>query len=285
MRRILRPHVRVDHVVPHAQRDEDVRGHVLGVSGIGRDAAVCARSVDAERGVRWIVDGVDHVVRRARMIGMRAEDASRNGVRAQIRRHIAVALVESQQRQCVEELRFDVVRIRTAKAIEACRPERVAPRFADIFIVQRLRRPEPRALVLRPRLRRSLGRRRRKTTQHGTSGGRVLLIPHRMRIAHRFAPVRHHVAGIELLRLAKGGGGLWIVEIMEVEHAANECRVRGGRGRSREGERAELRGDERRRGIVRHLVMDASGIGALLGREGHGAQYEADADDGLHTAH
>ena len=73
MRLMLRAHVRGDHIVPHAERDEDVRGHVLRVRGVWRDPAVRARGIEAERGVRGIVDGMDQVVRATRMIRMRRE--------------------------------------------------------------------------------------------------------------------------------------------------------------------------------------------------------------------
>ena len=62
-----------------------------------------------------------------------------------------------------------------------------------------------------------------------------------------------------MLRLAKCGGRLRIVEVVQIEHATNERGVRIRRRRGSEGERAQPRR------LERHLVVHAAGVGAFLG--------------------
>jgi hypothetical protein len=63
--------VLLHHLRPHAEREEDVRRHVLRVIGAGRDDGVALRGIQADGRVDRIVEGVNDVVRRAGMLGLR----------------------------------------------------------------------------------------------------------------------------------------------------------------------------------------------------------------------
>ena len=67
-RRIGGRQVRVDRLLPEPEPREDVRRHVERVGRGGRDLRVGARRRQRLGGERRIVEGVDHVVRDARMI-------------------------------------------------------------------------------------------------------------------------------------------------------------------------------------------------------------------------
>ncbi len=163
--------------------------------------------------------------------------------------------------------------------VETRGEERVATRLAHIVVVQRLRTREPRALAGRTRFRETSRRRGREPAKRGARSRRVLLIPHRVRVAHRFAPVRHHVARIERLRLAERGRRLRIVEVVQIEHAAVERGVRSGRRRCRERDLSEPRLDARLRGVVVHVVVRATRVGHLLRDEGRRARQHYRRDD------
>ena len=73
------PLVRGHHVVPEAHCHEDVRRHVLGVAGGGRDLGVGSRRGQAQGRMDGIVEGVDRVVDGPRMVGVPLQDRLRYG--------------------------------------------------------------------------------------------------------------------------------------------------------------------------------------------------------------
>ena len=66
--------VRCGDLLPHAVLDEDVRGHVTGMGYGWRDLRELPRRGKCDGCVHRVVEGVDDVVRRAGMLGVRAED-------------------------------------------------------------------------------------------------------------------------------------------------------------------------------------------------------------------
>lgn len=129
----------------------------------------------------------------------------------------------------MEELRLDVARIRRAEVVETRGKKCVASRLAHVVVVERFGSGEPCPLASGAGLGQSLRRRRRESSQRRASRRAVLLVPHRVRVAHLLSPVRHHVARIDPLRTAKGGRGLRTMKVVEVEHPTNELAVRSRR--------------------------------------------------------
>src|SRR5438105_3513891 len=76
------------------------------------------------------------------------------------------------------------------------------------------------------RLRRALCPRRSEPLQGGAGGGEVLLIPDRMRVGHRLAPIRHREIGIDLLRLAEALRRCGVFEVVQQRQTAEKCRLR-----------------------------------------------------------
>ena len=217
--------------------------------------AYAFRRLQAERGVRGIVGGVDEIVRRTRMMRMRFEYRQHQLVRLLIRDRFALPLIQSEQRQRVERRRLDVIGIARVHLPQRIRPRRIPLRLRPGRRVQILHALEPRALLRTPRQCETRFSRRRQLHQRLLRRGGVLLIPHRMRVRHRLAPVSHHVGRVELLRFLKGDRRARIVEVVEEQHAADERRVRGGVRLRREVDRAE-----HQRG---------AGVGGVVGHPGH----------------
>ena len=119
-----RPHVArrplgVDHrhgplvdphrIVPLAQRQEDVAGHVQGVAGVGRNVGVEPRGPHAQRRVIRIVVAVDQVVQHAGVALVGREHLLQQARRAHVERHVAALVRQAQDRQGVEGAGVDVV--------------------------------------------------------------------------------------------------------------------------------------------------------------------------------
>ena len=77
--------------IPHAHRHEDVAGHVPRMVRAGRDLRVRSSRAKAERGMNRVVEGVDDVVRRARVVGISEEDVLRQRAGAHVGGHVAGA--------------------------------------------------------------------------------------------------------------------------------------------------------------------------------------------------
>src|SRR5207237_5439047 len=103
------------------------------------------------------------------------------------------------------------------------------------FAVENFDGLKVRALAIALRLRRALRPRRSEPLQGGAGGREVLLIPDRMRVRHRLAPIRHREIGIDLLRLAEAICRCGVFEIVQQSETAEERRLRS-RG-ARVGER------------------------------------------------
>ena len=73
--------VRCDRFLPVADAREDVRRHVLGVGGGGRDLGVAPRRIEALLGDRRIVVEVDQVMRDAGMLRLALARSARGSPR------------------------------------------------------------------------------------------------------------------------------------------------------------------------------------------------------------
>ena len=105
----VRPHVGLDHVVPHAHGQEDVGGHVLRVSGVGRQGPVRSGGSHRQRGVSGVVERMDRVVRGPGMVRVLPEQVQGDGARTHVGRHVAVALTQAQEGKRVERARLEVL--------------------------------------------------------------------------------------------------------------------------------------------------------------------------------
>jgi hypothetical protein len=234
VRRHLPPHdahgvlVRGNQLVPHAEREEDVRRHVLRVTCVGRVARERARSLEASRRVGRVVHSVDKIMRRSGVIGVTAEDLVREIGGPLVGRHVAHALVESQQRERVEELRLVVAGIGRGQLGHRGLEQRI-PGGLRPWSVQQLDRVQVSGLALRPRGFATRGRRRREFRKHGSARVRVLDVPDRVVPGHRLTPIRHRKAGIGLLCLAERFPRFPVVKEVQQECAPLERPPRTGR--------------------------------------------------------
>jgi hypothetical protein len=69
---------------------------------------------------------------------------------------------------------------------------------------------------------------------HLSRGLRVLLVPERMVVRHRLAPVTHHEIGVHFRSLAKRFQSLFVPKRMQRSNATQEMRLRRFRARGRE---------------------------------------------------
>ena len=126
----LRPQggdVRADCLIPHAQRQEDVAGHVLRVRGARGDLRIRPRGREPQRGVRRIVERVDDVVRRARVIGIPPQHLLGERAGAHVRRNVARPLAQPQERERVERAGLEIARVGRRQTAHGRGVERVAP--------------------------------------------------------------------------------------------------------------------------------------------------------------
>ncbi len=217
--------VRRHHLVPHAQRDEDVRGHVLGVAGGGRDRRVGPRRTQPQRRVHRIIVGVDQVMGGARVLRVVAERFLDDRRRPHICRDVSALVGGSEKRQRVECGRFVVVRILLPQAAHRIGVGEVARSLVAVT-VQDIQR----AQVVLFAVGRCLGQprfgRRSQPTQRRQRRLTVLLLPDGMVVRHRLAPVGEGEVGVDALSLAKRLGGVGILEAVEQQNASQEGLLR-----------------------------------------------------------
>ena len=92
--------------------DEDVRRHVLRVTGRRRDAGIRPRGPQPERRVNRIVVGVNQIVRRAGMVRVIAEHRLEDRRGAHVDGEVAALVRRAEERQRVERGGVRIVRIR-----------------------------------------------------------------------------------------------------------------------------------------------------------------------------
>ena len=112
LRHAERAQVLVRHEVPHPVLDEDVRWHVDGVRDGRNDLRVDVRGLERERRVHRIVERMDDVVHRARMVRVALEHVHRQcaGLDVHARRAIVDGARGAQDRQRIERLHLVVIR-------------------------------------------------------------------------------------------------------------------------------------------------------------------------------
>ncbi|MYH27689.1 MAG: hypothetical protein F4137_02300 [Acidobacteria bacterium] len=122
-RRRVRGGVRRRDVVPHPELDEDVRRHVQRVHDTGRDCGEARGRRQRDSRVNRIVEGVNDVVRGARMIRVVVEHPQRDGARLHVRaiRLVAIVARGGQQRQRVERLHLVIVGVGGGKPLHLVR--------------------------------------------------------------------------------------------------------------------------------------------------------------------
>ncbi len=251
---VARPDVRVHDVVPHAEGHEDVRRHVLRVAGVRRDLGVGPRRLQPEGCVHGIVEGVDDVVGRSRVVGIGVEDGLSDGGRARVGREVALAVGAPQDRQRVEGARLHVRGMGGRQPGHRAHVRRVPLRLGSLA-VQDVERREVRRLPLGGRPRPPCRRRGRVAGQRGQRRLLVLLPPERVVVGHRLAPVRHGEVRVLLLSRPKGERRILELEGMEEEDALDEVGLRRPAAGVGEVDRAQAavlcargrhRGEERR---------------------------------------
>ena len=227
------PDVGAHHVVPQPHGDEDVRGHVLGVGGIGRDVGVGPRGLQAQGRVLGVVVGVDDVVGRARVAGVGGEDLLGHPGGALVRGEVPGAVAGAQDGQGVERLGLQIRREGGGEPAHGLHVERVPLGLAGSGrrggrAVQHVHGPQVAPLPLGGgSVGPGLGR--GGVAAQGHPGGvRVLLAPERVVVRHGLAPVGQREARVGPLRPAELFGRIFELEGVEQEHALEE-RLLGGR--------------------------------------------------------
>ena len=103
--------------VPHPQREEDMRAHVLGVTGVGCDPRVDSRRAQAERGVRRVIVTVNQLMNESRVFLMVYPRFLQHARGPHIGWDVAarVSCAESRERvkgRCINILRISLVELR-----------------------------------------------------------------------------------------------------------------------------------------------------------------------------
>jgi hypothetical protein len=259
--------------VPHPELEKDVSGHVQGMAGLGRDLRVRARRGQRFRGVSGIVVVVDQVVERAGMIGMAGQHPleDRRGLlldgAAHERVSVRVVAGVAEQRRAArgggheregqEALHVGIVRVRRGQPPHPLRIRLIARRAVSAS-EQGLHRAEVTLLQLRLRLRGARRGRRRQPAQGCARFVRVLVEPERLVPGDGLAPVAQDEIAVHALRLAEGLDGVFVLEVVQRDDAAQERRPCGhgtGVGKASGGQDQEH--DERE---PAHRAMLACGL-------------------------
>ena len=246
-RRLVRRLIVVRDQLPHAVLNEDVGRHVASVRDRRRDLRVAACGVERQRSMDRIVEGVNRVVRRSRVVRVLVEHLHRDGARPHLepQRLIAECARSGQHRKRIERGHLVIVGV---ARIEPCHGLHVAnPSFVvgAPLAPQRLDRFEEALLPVGRCLGGPRGTGRSEACEHRA---RILFIeigptPEQwVVVAQGFAPVGEGevrfdgLGGLELL------DGLLPAEAVEDRDAAQEMRLgflrSGGR---RKVERPDLR--------------------------------------------
>ena len=128
-------------IVPPAEREEDVRGHVQRVGGLRGDAAVAARRTQAERGVHRVVVGVNHVVKGAGVLLVPDEHVLDERGRPHVHGKVPAFDVGAEDGQRMKGLRLVVVGIGRRQLLER-RRIRAIPCGLVALTVERVERRE-----------------------------------------------------------------------------------------------------------------------------------------------
>ena len=167
--------VRAHHLFPHSVLDEDMGGHVEGVGRIGRDLRVAIGSLQGQRRVNRIVEGVDDVVGRPGVVRVLAEDLAGDGAGAHAAAEIVVPVDADgpEEGDRVEGLHFIVVRKGIGVAAHRVAISEHALRFAALAEERFDRGRKPRSRAVGAAAKRASGLApRRASTARGSSTSR-----------------------------------------------------------------------------------------------------------------
>ncbi len=217
-----------------------MRRHVLGVAGGGRDLRVGPRRTQPQRRVHRIVVGVDQVMGGARVLWVVAKHLLHHRRRSHVGRDVPALVGCAQQRHCVEGGGLVVVRILRVQAAHGVGVGEVARPLVAVA-VQHLQRPQVVFLALGSCLSEPRLRCRAQPAQRSQRRLTVLLLPDRMVVSHRLAPVGEREVGVELLSLAKSLGGVGILEAVQQQNASQEGLLRSRRAGVRELDPSQVR--------------------------------------------
>ncbi len=264
-----------DRLLPEAEPREDVRRHVEGVRRIRRDFRVGARCREGLGRELGIVEGVDHVVGHAGVVGLGDQQAVQDrrrllvvGMGRVVRRLGALDRDRVEDRGLVvvgEALRQSLHRVAIRRGARAVvEPLLVAVERGDRVDVALL------PVRLRPEVERPPGR----GLARGELGG-ARRSPDRVVVGHRDAPLRHAARGILRRDLLEREARLLVAEGVEQRDRAREVL----RDRRRTGRR-EVYGAEL-------LAAGSMDVGGRLLSEGVGGGRgenggKGDANERLH---
>jgi hypothetical protein len=214
-------------LVPHPQGEIDVRGHVQRVRCRRRDLRISVGIAKAERRMDRIVVGMNQVVRRAWVVRILRVDLFDERGGPHVDGKVASAVAGAEQRQRVERRDLIVGRILVVHALHRLGVGEIAREFLA-GTVQAVERRHPVLFLRRRRFGDSaLGRGRqpgqRRLRQIGCG-----LLPHRVVVGHRLAPVRHREIGVRLLGLLERLLRFVVLEAVHQQDALDE----GGLGGS-----------------------------------------------------
>ena len=219
--------VRLRHAVPHAALDEDVRRHVPGVGNGGRDVGEAIGRRQRQRRVHRIVEGVDDVVGRARVIRIALEDAERDrsGQDVQPEGVVAERAHRLQQGQGVERGHLVVVRMLPVEPLH--RFHVGDPALLELALAEQfLDRVQEAQFTLVASLGRPLLARLAEPRQGFPRRVQIPLGQQRVVVGERLTPVGEGEVGLDLLRGLKLFARLLVAEAVENRDAADEVLLR-----------------------------------------------------------
>ena len=216
-------------VVPHAESGEDVRGHVQGMTGIGREFVERAGGLETQRSMNRVVDPVDQVVSSARMIPVGIKHRLRQGGRFHVGGNVPHAGMGAHDGQCMEQPHFDIVRIALRHLAQKALVRAVALRLGRAAFggsIKNLEALEMISFLHRPEFRGTRRRRGRKPVQNGPCLVRRLLVPYRVIVHHGLTPISHAEFRIDFLRTLKLRLGVGVLEKVQQQHPLFEGGLR-----------------------------------------------------------
>ena len=241
---------------------------MLRVVRLGGDLGVAVRGLESERSVLGIVERMDHVVRRARMVWLLLEELDRD--RAGLHLPVEAGLSAADQTEIgkrVERLGLVVFRVRLGEP-----PHRLVVELVAFVLVagavEDFHGVQIKPLTLGGGLGPALGAGRPEPLQDVARGADVLLGPQWVVVADRLTPVGEGEIGVDFLRVLERFPGLLEPEAVERGYSALESLLRGLRAGVREIHFAEvgLFGEGRcrhQRGVRRKRARGVRGRGVF----------------------
>ena len=231
--------VGLDFIFPHAKGQENVRGHVLRMTGIGRNLRIDARGAQSERRMDRVIVAMNQVVDHAGMVRMLSENLFEHRSRAHIGGKIASVLGGPQRRKRVEGSPIHIFR---KFAVDFGEQGLVLP--GAFFLCSVAEEDFCAAQIEFFPLRGGFGkpsfRRGCQALEDLAGVGDIFLVPYRMILRHGFTPKGHDEVRCGLLSLAEVFGGILVFEVVELSQAEKEVCLRGRRTRIRKCHFAEV---------------------------------------------